>query len=49
MANKEFNEAMKFADGSRPDPGVTDRLASRETPFKKVEYPEPDEEGYSSY
>ena len=49
MTKKEFNEAMKFANNSRPDAAVGDKLASRETPFKKVDFPEPDDEGYSNY
>jgi hypothetical protein len=49
MANKQFNEDMKFADDSRPDSGVTNKLVDRETPFKKVDFPEPDEEGYNNY
>ena len=41
MTKKEFNEAMKFANNSRPDAAVGAKLASRETPFKKVDFPEP--------
>ena len=41
MTKKEFNEAMKFANNSRPDAAVGDKLASRETPFKKVDFPTP--------
>jgi len=49
MANKEFNEDMRFDDNSRPDSGVTNKLVDRETPFKKVDFPEPNEEGYNNY
>lgn len=49
MPNNEYNEEMKFADDSRPSNSVTDKLSSRETPFKKVDFPEPDEEGYGNY
>ena len=45
-------EAMKFDDpGSKPDPSTEAGLASRETPFKSVDFPEtptPDE-GYTTY
>lgn len=51
MAKKEFKEAMTFSDTSRPDPSVQTKLSSRETPFKKVEFPEPanDTNQYSNY
>lgn len=50
MAKKEFKEAMNFADNSRPDPSVQSKLSSRQTPFKKVEFPNPDNDsGYSNY
>lgn len=50
MAKKEFKEAMNFADNSRPDPSVQARLSDRETPFKKVEFPEPGNDGgYANY
>lgn len=50
MAKKEFKEAMNFADNSRPDPSVQSRLSDRETPFKKVEFPEPGNDGgYDNY
>ena len=39
----ESNEQMTFDDNSRPDPSVTDKLANRETPFDKVDFPQPDE------
>ncbi len=50
MAKKEFKEAMNFADNSRPDPSVQNKLSDRETPFKKVEFPKSDNDGaYSNY
>ncbi len=50
MGKKEFREAMSFSDDSRPDPSVQTKLSNRETPFKKVEFPEPDAEmGHSNY
>lgn len=45
MAKKEFKEAMNFADNSRPDPGVQAKLSNRATPFKKVEFPSPGNDG----
>lgn len=45
MAKKEFKEAMNFADNSRPDPSVQAKLSNRATPFKKVEFPNPDNDG----
>ncbi len=44
-SKKEFNEAMNFADNSRPDPSVQAKLSNRATPFKKVEFPNPDNDG----
>lgn len=50
MAKKVFKEAMSFGDDSRPDPSVQSRLSSRETPFKKVEFPNPDNDSpYTNY
>lgn len=50
MAKKVFKEAMSFGDDSRPDPSVQSRLSSRETPFKKVEFPSPDNDSpYTNY
>ncbi len=45
----EAVEQMKFDDpGSRPDPSVEAGLASRETPFKSVNFPETPE-GHTTY
>ena len=45
----EAFEQMKFDDpGSRPDPSIEAGLSSRETPFKKVDFPEVPE-GHTTY
>ena len=40
----EQQEQMKFDDESRPDPDVEDKLASKETPFDSVDFPDTPEE-----
>lgn len=40
----EQQEQMTFDDESRPDPDVEDKLASKETPFKSVDFPDAPEE-----
>lgn len=50
LGQQQTDESMRFDDESRPDPSVTDDLSNRETPFKKVDFPNtPEGQGYSNY